>query len=371
MTLRMIIMLIGVLLVLGGVFGYKIFEGVMVKKYMSSMGAPAQTVSTTKAEMQDWQPKLEAVGSVRAVNGADLSAEIAGIVESIHFESDSEAKKGQLLVRLRADDDIARLNSLQATAKLANITFERNQKLLKTQAISQAQVDADIANLANAAAQVAQQQAIVNKKSIHAPFKGHLGIRKVDVGQYVNPGSPIVSLQQLDPIYVDFTLPEQNLTSIQVGQKVSVRVQTHGDQVFEGMITAINSKIDESTRNIQIRATFKNPDELLLPGMFSPVIIESGAAERFVTLPQTAITFNPYGNTVYLVDNTDPAKPIAKQAFVTTGATRGDQIAILSGVKEGDEVVIAGQMKLRNGAPIKVNNEVVPTNDSNPVPTEQ
>ena len=370
MIKRMILMLLAVALVLGGVFGFKAFQGQMIKKYMSAAGAPVQTIATTKASSQDWQSTLSAVGSVLAVNGADLSAEVAGIVESIDFESGSDVKEGEILVHLRAEDDIAHLHSLEAISKLAEITLERDQKILKTQAISQAVVDTDVANLANDTAQVAQQQAIIDKKTIRAPFAGHLGIRQVNLGQYLNPGSAIVTLQQLDPIYVDFTLPEQALSQIQVGQKVTAKTDTNPNDVFEGTISAINSKVDEATRNIEVRATFKNPDEKLLPGMFTKVSIDIGSPASFITLPQAAITFNPYGSTVFLVDNSDAEKPVAKQTFVTTGATRGDQIEVLTGVKAGDEVVTAGQLKLRNGVPIKVNNDIEPTDDVNPKPQD-
>jgi membrane fusion protein (multidrug efflux system) len=343
----------------------------MMKKYMTAAGAPVQTVSSAKAALQDWQPNLAAIGTIHAVNGADLSAELSGIVESIDFESDSDAAKGQILVRLRAEDDIAKLHSLQATAKLAEINFERDQKLLAAKAISQAAVDTDIANLAEAAAQVSQQQAIVDKKVIRAPFAGHLGIRQVNLGQYLNPGSPIVSLQQLDPIYVDFTLPENALPQIQVGQKVAARIKDGDADTFAGKITAIKSKVDEATRNIQVRATFRNPDEKLLPGMFANAKVEVGAPARYITLPQTAITFNPYGDTVYVIDSSDASKPVAKQVFVTTGETRGDQVAVLTGINEGDEIVTAGQLKLRNGSPVKINNEIQPTDDPNPKPADQ
>ena len=301
MKKRMVIMLIAVVLILGGIFGYKIFSGMMMKKYMMSMGAPAQTVAAAKAASADWQPQLQAVGSLRAVQGADLSSEVAGIVEDIKFDSGSEAEAGAVLVQLRAEDDIAKLQSLQAATKIAQINYDRDQKQLKVQAVSQATVDGDAATLASAQAQEAEQQAIVDKKTIRAPFAGHLGIRAVDTGQYLNPGTMIVTLQQLDPIYVDFTLPEQSLTQISIGQKVTATVDAHADKTFDGEISAINSKVDESTRNIQVRATFKNPDHLLLPGMFAKVTIDVGQPTHYVTLPQTAITFNPYGSTVYLV----------------------------------------------------------------------
>ena len=371
MTKRMIIMLLIVLVVFGGLFGYKIFEGMMIKKFMAGMGAPEQTVSTMKAGTSDWQPTLQAVGSLRAVNGADLSAEVAGIVGTLNFESGADVEKGTLLIELRDEDDVAKLHALEATAKLAGITLDRDEKQLASRAISQAVVDSDTATLASAKAQVAEQQAILDKKSIRAPFTGHLGIRQVDVGQYLNPGTMIVSLQQLDPLYVDFNVPEQALTQLSIGQKTAIKVTAFPDTVFEGEISALNSKIDEATRNVQVRASIKNPDHKLLPGMFASLSINVGKSDKFVTLPQTAVTYNPYGNTVYVVDATDPKKLIAKQAFVTTGETRGDQVAVLSGIKEGDEVVTSGQIKLRNGAPIKINNEIQPKNDANPKPSEQ
>lgn len=376
MIKRMILMLIVVALVLGGVFGYKAFSGMMFKKYMASMGAPIQTVSTTKATPQDWQMHLDAVGTVHAINGADLSAEIAGIVETIDFESSTEAKEGQVLAHLRADDDIAKLHSLEATAKLAQITVDRDQKQLKAQAVSQAVVDADTANLSNTVAQVAEQQAIIDKKIIRAPFSGRLGIRQINLGQYLNPGTTIVTLQQLDPIYIDFTLPEQALSQIKAGDKVTAKTDTAANETFEGEITAINSKVDEATRNVYVRATFKNAEAKLLPGSFANIAIDIGAPQHYLTLPQTAIVYNTYGNTVYLVehgDDSDSSKPklTVKQSVIVTGQTRGDQVAILSGIKEGDEVVTSGQVKLRSGSPIAINNDVQPLNDSNPTPHEQ
>lgn len=366
MIKRMILMLLAVGVVLGGVFGYKIFMGMMMKKYIMAGGMPPQVVSTTKAATQEWQPKLEAVGSVRAINGADLSSEVSGIVQTINFESGSEVEKDTTLVQLRADDDIAKLQALQAAEKLASITLDRDQKQLKAQAISQATVDTDAATFDSAKAQVVAQQALIDKKTIKAPFAGHLGIRQADVGQYLQPGAAIVTLQQLDPIYVDFTLPEQALTQMATGQKVSAMVDALGGVTFDGTVEAINSKIDQDTRSLQVRASFKNTEHKLLPGMFAKVSIEVGVPEKTITLPQAAITYNPYGNTIYLIDNTDPSKPVAHQSFVTTGLTRGDQVAVLSGVKEGDEVVTSGQIKLRNGTPIKVNNEIQPSNDAHP-----
>jgi membrane fusion protein, multidrug efflux system len=376
MIKRMIIMLIVVGVVLGGVFGFEAFRSSMIKKFLATQSAPPQTVSTTKAVVAGWQPSLEAIGSLRAVNGADLSAQVAGIVSAIHFESGSDVAEGALLVELSAADDIAKLQSLQAAAALARITYDRDARQLKVQAVSQQAVDADEQNLKSALAQVAEQQATVNYKSIRAPFAGHLGLRQVDLGQYLSAGTTIATLQALDPIFVDFTLPQQALDQIKVGQIVTAHVDTYAGQSFTGTITAINPKIDSATRNVQVRATIKNPDHKLFPGMFATVDIATGAPQQYVTLPQTAISFNPYGNTIYLVDQSGnnaqgQSQLTAKQTFVTTGQTRGDQIAVLTGVKEGDTVVSTGQLKLHNGSPLIINNSVEPTNDPNPKPSEQ
>ena len=376
MIKRMAIMLIVAGLVLGGIFGFQEFKAKTIAKVLASQGAPTQTVSTAKAEYQEWQPRLDAVGSLRAVNGADLALEAAGIVDEIHFNSGDDVKAGALLLQLRADDDIAKLHSLEASAELAQINYDRDKKQLKIQAVSQATLDADAANLKNVRAQVAEQQAVVDKKSLRAPFAGHLGIRAVDLGQYLSAGTTIVTLQALDPIYVDFILPQQTLGEIKVGQQVSMTIDTYLGQTFTGVISAINPRVDASTRNLQLRATLANPDRKLLPGMYATVDIDTGAAQRYVTLPQTAITFSAYGDSVYVVqdqgkgDNGQP-QLVARQTFVTTGPTRGDQVAILNGIKPGDTVVSAGQIKLHNGAPILINNTVTPAVDANPVPVDQ
>jgi len=371
----MITMLIIVGVVLGGIFGFQAFRSHMIAKYMASMASPPQSVATATATVESWQPRLEAVGSARAVNGADLSAQVAGIVSAIHFESGTDVKEGTLLVELMAADDVAKLQSLKAQAALARITFERDQRQLKVQGVSQQTVDADEQTLKSIEAQVVQQQATVDYKMIKAPFSGRLGIRMVDVGQYLSAGTPIATLQSLDPIFVDFYLPQQALDDIKVGQPVTAAVDTYPGQHFAGEIVAINSKVDATTRNVQVRATFKNHDHKLLPGMFATVDIDAGTAQSHVTLPQTAISYNPYGSTVYLVE--DKGKDadghpqlVARQTLVTTGATRGDQVAVLSGVKEGETVITAGQIKLRNGSPVVINNSLKPTADANPTPVD-
>jgi membrane fusion protein (multidrug efflux system) len=376
MTKRMIFMLIAVGVVLGGVFGFQIFKNAMIKKFMTAMAPPPQTVSTAAAAMQDWQPRIEAVGSLRAVNGADLSFEVAGIVKEIRFKSGDDVAVGDLLVTLRSDDDIGKLLALQATAALSEINYQRDQQQFKIKAVSQATVDADVANLKNAQAQVAEQQAVVDKKTLRAPFAGHLGVRQVDVGQYIGAGTAVVTLQALDPIYVDFFLPQQALNQVRLEQELAVKIDTYPNQNFTGTITAVNPKVDSATRNVQVRATLKNPDRMLLPGMYATVEIAAGSKQRYVTLPQTAVAYNPYGETVYIVDekgkdaNGQP-QLVARQSFITAGPTRGDQVAILSGVDDGQTVVTAGQMKLHNGSPVVIDNTIRPTADANPIPVDQ
>ena len=376
MIKRMLIMLVLFGVVLGGLFGFKVFVNGKIKEAMAGMANTPQTVSAAKAESSDWQPTIDAVGSLRAVRGADLSLEVSGVVEEILFQSGDEVQAGQILLRLRAEDEIAKLQSLEATAQLAQITYDRDVQLFKAQAISQAVVDNDEANLRNFKAQVAQQKAIVDKKTLRAPFAGKLGLRQVDLGQFLSAGTVIATLQSLDPIFVDFLLPQQAVAQLAVGAKVEAKVDAFPDRMFTGKITAINPKIETASRNIQVRATLPNADQKLLPGMFATVQLETGAAQRLITLPQTAVSYNPYGSLVYLVDDKGKGadgKPqlTARQVFVTTGATRGDQVAILKGVAEGDMVVTSGQIKLRNGVPVIVDNRVVPKNDPDPKIVDQ
>jgi membrane fusion protein, multidrug efflux system len=369
MKKRMVIMLIAVAVVFGGIFGFQAFKAMMIKKFMSSMAQPPQTVTALKAANDQWQPKIEAVGSLRAVKGADLSLEVSGVVDSIAFNSGDDVNEGTLLLKLRSDDDQAKLQSLQATADLNQITYDRDQKQFKLQAVSQATIDTDAANLKNAQAQAAQQQAILDKKTLKAPFTGHLGIRAVDLGQYLAAGTVIVTLQALDPIFVDFFVPQQSVDQLKLGQTVAVKIDAFKDQTFPGEISAINPKVDSSTRNVQVRATLKNADHKLIPGMYATIDISTGAPLNYVTLPQTAITYSPYGDTVYIVDDKGKdSKPqlVARQNFVTTGATRGDQVAILKGVNEGEMVVTSGQIKLHNGSPVLIDNSVQPTADASP-----
>ena len=402
--LIMIAIVVAIVAVLGGTKAFQIFT--MIQGF-KAQGVPKQTVSSLKVGFDEWRPQLTAVGSLRAERGADLSSEVAGIVDAIQFKSGDDVKAGQMLLQLRSADDVAHLESLKANAALAEITYNRDKAQFEAQAISQAVLDTDAANLRSAKAQVAEQQALVDKKFVRAPFAGHLGIRAVDLGQYLAPGTKMVTLQQLDPIYVDFSMPQQDLSQIAIGQKVTALSDTYPDLKFEGVIAAIDPQVDTDTRNVQVRATLKNPEHKLLPGMYANVTIEVGQPTRYLTLPQNAITFNPYGETVFLVSTAgklqteqdaklkaegqqtahdkqtakdggaaaapaaDANQLVSKQVFVTVGPVRGDQIAILKGLNEGDEIVTSGQLKLKTGTAIEINNKVQPTNDPNPQPSEQ
>ncbi|WP_018266939.1 efflux RND transporter periplasmic adaptor subunit [Methylosinus sp. LW4] len=374
MAKPMTIMLAIVALVFGGLYGFNVFRGVMIKGFLASMANPPQTVSVTTAGYQEWRPKLTAVGTFRAVNGADLSLEASGIVEKIHFQSGQQVEAGQLLLELRKDTDLAKLASQKAAAELAGINLRRDQAQLKIHAASQATVDTDQANLKSAEADVAQQEAVIAQKTLRAPFAGRLGIRAVDLGQYIGAGTNIVTLQALDPIYLDFTLPQQALNGIEVGQSIDAGVDAFPNKKFTGKIVAINSKVDQASRNVQVRASLANADLELKPGMFAQIDIVTGKPERLVTLPQTAIVYAPFGNSVFLVQKAADGKGAglsAHQTFVRLGSTRGDEVAVLEGVAEGATVVTAGQVKLRNGSPLNISDTQQPPVDPNPKPVDQ
>ncbi len=367
--LYMIAAVVFLVLVIAGIKTYSVMKTI---EYFKSQGAPKATVSAANVAMTPWLPTVSAVGSLHAVRGADLSAEVAGIVASIDFESGQDVNTGKLLVRLRSTDDLARLQSLKASAALAQTLYTRDQAQFEAQAISQATLDADSANLKATQAQVDEQQAIAAKKFIHAPFAGRVGIRSVDPGQFVAAGAKLVTLQALDPIYVDFYLPQQNMALVAIGQKVTIGADV-GEKSLPGTVEAINPQVDIATRNVQVRATLHNPGLKLLPGMYVNVTVDVGAPRSYLTLPQSALTYDPYGASVYLIKPNPkaPGNLIAQRQFVVTGQTRGDQVAILSGLAEGDRVVTSGQLKLKSGDTVVVDNSVTPSNDKNPTPENQ
>ena len=373
---RMTMMLCGVFLLLGLIFGFNQLKTAMIKYFIGGMGLPPASVSTMVVETSAWQPKLSSVGNVRAFRGVELSTEIGGLVQNVSIKSGMDVKEGELLIKLNDASDVAQLNSLKALADLAQVINERDRQQLEIQAISKNVFDTSKADAKSKQAQVEQQTALVAKKNLKAPFGGRVGIVMINPGQFVNPGDKLLTLQTLDPIFVDFNLPQSNVEQIQVGQEIVVTTDAFKGASFTGKITAVSPKVDTNTRNIQIEAQLANPDKKILPGMFANVNIKLGDQVKMLTLPQTAVTYNPYGSTVFIAKPTGKkdkqGKPAleAQQVFVTTGPTRGDQVAILKGVEEGATVVTSGQLKLKNGTPLIVNNKVLPANSPNPQPQE-
>ena len=373
---RMTVMLCGVFLLLGLIFGFNQLKTFMIKHFISGMGLPPATVSTMVVTNSEWQPKLSSVGNIRAFRGVELSTEIAGLVQTVPIKSGMDVKEGELLIKLNDASDVAQLNSLKAMADLAKIINERDRQQLAIQAISKNVFDTSKADAKSKQAQVEQQTALVAKKNLKAPFSGRVGIVMINPGQYVNSGDKLVTLQTLDPIFVDFNLPQSNAEQIQVGQEIVVTTDAFKDASFTGKITAVSPKVDTNTRNIQVEAQLANPDKKILPGMFANVNIKVGDQVKLLTLPQTAVTYNPYGSTIFIAkptgkkDKQGNPELEAQQVFVTTGTTRGDQVAILKGVEEGATVVTSGQLKLKNGTPLIVNNKVQPANSPDPKPQE-
>lgn len=366
MTRAMVVMLFFFILLFGSIFGYKFITILL----MPHPAIPPVSVSAMHATYQEWQPKLQALGTLRAIQGVDITTELPGMIKKIHLIPGSQAKAGDLLVELNTDSEIAQRDALRATVELAEITYKRDQSQFAIRAISQATLDFDKADLNNKKAQLAQAEATVAKKIIRAPFTGILGISAINLGQYLNTGDKIITLQSLDPIYVDFSLPQQALSSLKIGQRITLQVDTY-KETFEGKITSMDPKIDASTRNIQVEATVANPDLKLYPGMFGEVAVYTDMPQRRLTLPKTAISFNPFGEIAYIItetgkDATGKTALTAQQSFVTVGESRGDQIAILKGLKEGDQVVVAGQQKLKNGTAVTIHNAVLPDAEAHP-----
>ncbi len=373
---RMLIMLVSVAVVLGGVFGFIAFKDIKMREYFASQGDPVQTVATVQAGYQDWLPTLKAIGTLRAVQGTGLSLELPGLVKTIRFKQGDRVRTGDALLELDASADEAKLAALQASAELAQLTYRRDQAQLSAKAISQQVLDASRANFAIAQAQVAEQRALLQKKTLHAPFAGTLGLRRVDVGQYLQAGEQVSSLQDLTSLYVDFWVPQRDLAQLKTGQKVRLRTDAYPGQEFSAQVAVIEPQADANSRNVMVRAAMENPGQRLLPGMFVTLDLLVSENVRWLTLPRTAITFNPYGATVFKVvqdgvDEKGQGRLSVRQHFVKTGLARGDQVAVLDGITEGDTVVVAGQIKLRNGTPVVINNAVLPSNQADPQPQDQ
>jgi membrane fusion protein, multidrug efflux system len=369
---QMIIMLLLVGILFGLIFGWKQRQAILNKQFLLANRVPVVTVSTTKVTYSLWESRLQAVVSLRARLGVNVTTSLAEIVQTIYFTPGTKVEKGTILVQLNADTEIGQLNALKAQVELAKITYQRDKAQYAIRGVSRQQVDSDEWNLKNLQAQVASQAATVEKKTIRAPFSGILGINNVNPGQYLSPGDAVTTLQALDPIYADFFLPQQYLARLKFGQAVTVMTDAFPKQIFRGKITTIQPLVDAATRNVQVEATIANPRMELRPGMFAAVDVNTEVVNNYLTLPQTAITFNPFGDLVYLVKDSGKKNSknqpifIANQVFVTVGETRGDQIAVLKGLKYGDIVVTSGQLKLKNGSKVVVNNTVQPSNEAAP-----
>ncbi|NEV60713.1 efflux RND transporter periplasmic adaptor subunit [Thiorhodococcus minor] len=366
MISRFLLVLIALLAIVGGLAFIKYTQ---IQKEMAgaSRPRPAPVVSVTHVTSETWQPSLKAVGTVQAVQGTLVNNQVPGQVQEILFESGAMVTKGQILIRLDDEVDRADLDGLLAAERLAGIKLKRNRSLLKDRAVAQGDVDEITAALDQARAQVKAKRATIEKKAIRAPFSGQLGIRQVNLGQYLPAGSSIVSLQALDPTFVDYSLPERHLAVLTKGQEVQARVAAYPDRVFSGRIEAISPAIDQGTRNVQVRARFTNQDLALRPGMFARVTTLLPTRGETLTLPREAITFSTYGDSVYLVREVE-GKPQVQRRQIRTGDARGGRVAVLEGLADGDTVVLAGQVKLTNGQEIRIKEEA-PSTGSHQGPT--
>ena len=377
---RMFWMLLAALVVFGGVFGVKAFFSAQTNKFFDNMPQPAATVSAAVARKQRWSDDTEAVGTFVAINGTDVTTEAGGVVRSIEFNAGEPVQAGAVLVRLNTANEQATLRSLEAAARLATVQSNRWNALARDQLVSKDEAQQRTTNAATAQAQVEAQRALIAQKVIRAPFSGVLGIRKVNLGQFISPGTAIVSLQQLDPIYLNFALPEQMAGKVLEGTTVRATVDALPGETFEGRITAVDPQVDASTRNFMAQATLQNPDRSLRPGSFARVGFAQGGERDVVVIPQTAVSFNPYGNAVFVISKvkrkqgeTDmQGKPltgdkfVVTQRFVKTGATRGDLVAVTDGLKPGEQVATSGLLKLRNDAEVTINNKIQPTAEAAP-----
>jgi len=344
----------------GTIFIYKGIVGWLIQRKFSTQETIV-SVTTTTVDDSSWQPQIKAVGNLRAILGVNVTAQLAAMIQKVYFTGGSIVEEGTVLVQQNADPNIGQLHSLEANAKLAEITYERDLLQYKAKGISKQQLDSDEQNLKSLQAQVAQQAAIVQQLTITAPFTGQLGVSNVYPGQFLNPGDVVATLQSLNPIYVDFYLPQNTLSQLKSGQVVNFTVDAYANQTFTSKITTINPIVDKDSRNIKVEATASNAQHKLLPGMFVNVAVQVGSPQSYLTVPQAAISFNPYGSICYVVkeqgkDKNDKPILIANQVFVITGETRGDQITILQGLKKGDVIVTSGQLKLKNGSLIAINN---------------
>jgi membrane fusion protein, multidrug efflux system len=355
------------------VFGIKALQ---IGKMMSTpQTIPPTTVSSVTVKEEEWAPRLTAVGSVSAVEGAVVSAELAGIVSEINFENGAEAKKGEVLMKLDASQEEALLRSAEAEAQLARTDLERARDLAIKKVVSSAELDSAQSKFTRLNAVVDQMRSNIAKKSVIAPFDGQLGIRQVNVGQMINAGQQVVALTALNPVYVDFALPEQYLSKLSKDLEVTVRADALPGREFKGKLTAINSMVDPVTRNVPLQATLENPDHALHPGMFAKVEVALPETKKTIVIPGSAVSYAPYGDSVFVIEKqkdpkTGKESQVLRQQFVRIGDARGDFVAVTQGLKAGQTVVSTGVFKLRNGMAVTVSNDLAPNPELNPKPAD-
>lgn len=373
MAKRMILML-GVTVVLLTALGFVKFRQIQSAVHAAAFQPPPEAVTSIVAQREQWPATMSVIGTMEAVHGVTVSADLPGTVARINFESGKPVQKGDVLVELDTRQERAQLAALEAQRDLARVQYSRMQQLVSEGVISRVEYDQATAQQKATEANVAEIHATIERKTIRAPFSGILGIRKVNLGQYLPAGEAVVPLQSLNPIYVDVGLPQQTLGQVRVGGNLRVTSEDLPGKVFTGRVTALDSVVDQSTRNVQVQATLFNPEGKLRPGMFVQVEVGLGASRPVITLPASAISYAPYGDSVFIItDLKDPKGQTyrgVRQQFVKVEGSRGDQVAVVSGVNAGDEVVTSGVFKLRNGAAVQVNNKVQPENNPAPKPQD-
>jgi membrane fusion protein (multidrug efflux system) len=374
MKLKIAIAVMIVLGVVGAVAGVKTLQIRKLTAAAKTMVQPPECVSTATAREEQWPTALTAIGSVNAVQGVTITPEIPGQVKEIAFQGGAVVAQGDLLVRLDVSSEQAQLRAVEAQAELARLNLVRERSLRSEKTVSQAELDAAEATLKQQEANADAIRTTIEKKTIRAPFAGRLGIRLVNFGQYLEAGKPIVSLQSLTPVFVDFALPQQELRELKTGMRVRVTTDTYGEQAFEGTLTAINPDLDASTRSVGLQATIQNPEQLLRPGMFVRAEVLLPQSENVLVIPATAVLSAPYGDSVYVVENqTSPngkSELSVRQALIRVGRARGDFVSVQIGLKPGDRVVRAGGFKLRNGMKVVENNVLVPKTEVTPHPAD-
>ena len=357
MKKRLAIVIIALVVVFGGIFGYKAFGNYMMHKALAHMPVPVVSVSTSQVAEQEWHPEVTAVGSFAAVQGVEVTPQMGGAITAIHFHSGQYVKAGTLLLQIDNSNQLAQLANDEAQQRLAQINLRRTRELIATKAASQSQLDSAVATYQSAVATVKNDRATLAKLAIRAPFSGYLGVRQVDLGQYIIPGTAMVDLQSWDPLYVNFTVPQSDFARIHVDTPVQVEVDSYPGQRFSGRITALGSAINTATRQIDVQATVPNPKTILRPGMFGNVTVIEKRQEKVLTVPASAITYNTFGDFVYVVEKktvNGKEGQVAIQRIVKTGTQRGSEVQILSGLQPGELVVTAGQIKLHEGSPVEI-----------------